>query len=122
MQRVPITFVTSHAGKAKQVAEKLGYPVVHQRLAIDEIQSLDPIKVVTEKVRAAYEQVNKPVIVEDVSVKFSALGNLPGTYFKAFLTELGVEGICKLLDEYGTREAVVETDYAYFDGKTLRVL
>jgi non-canonical purine NTP pyrophosphatase (RdgB/HAM1 family) len=99
----------------------LNYPVIHQDIDIDEIQSLDAIKVVTKKVKEAYRQIKKPVMVEDVSITIKALGNLPGPYFKAFLTELKTEGICRLLDGYDNREATVQTNYAYYDGKTLKV-
>ena len=47
--------------------------VLHQKLDLDEIQSLDLRTVVEHKVRQAYELVKKPVLVEDTSLQFEAL-------------------------------------------------
>jgi inosine triphosphate pyrophosphatase len=63
--------------------------------------------------------VQKPVLVEDTSLTFSALGKLPGTLIKWFLQELGNEGLCQLLDNQIDRIAVAEVLYGLYDGKTV---
>lgn len=112
MAKQEITFITSHPKKAEQLAWHLDYPVTHQKFDIPEIQSLDPIEVVTHKALEAFKQSGKPVLVEDVSVRFVALGRLPGTLIKWFIQELGTEGLCNLLDGYTTRTAFVEPYFA----------
>ncbi len=47
---------------------------------LDEIQSLDLQTIVKHKAQQAYEIVKGPVLVEDVSLEFNALGKLPGTF------------------------------------------
>jgi inosine triphosphate pyrophosphatase len=114
-----ITFITGNPHKAEQLEENLGFPVQSRQLDIAEIQSLDPAEVAEAKVRAAYEKLGIPVLVEDTSIRFTALGKLPGPYIKAFIEELGAAGICKILDCYDDRGATVETQFALFDGTEL---
>lgn len=73
-----ITFITSHAKKAEEISWHLGHPVTHHKLDLPEIQSLDPHEVVRIKVEEAYRQLQCPVLVEDFSLRFEALGTLPG--------------------------------------------
>ena len=110
-----LRFITGNVHKAEQLTEYLDYPVSLQKLDIVEIQSLNPEEVVIAKATAAYERVGLPVLVEDTSIRFTALGRLPGPYIKAFVEELGPEGLCRLLDTYDSRAAVVETWFAICD-------
>lgn len=102
-----ITFITGHAKKAEQLSRHLDYEVDHYKLDLKEIQTLDPVEVTIHKAKEAYAMLKKPVLVEDVSIRFEALGRLPGTLIKWFLEELKVEGLCKLLNGYQTRKAIV---------------
>ena len=72
-----ITFITGNQKKADYLAKYLGLEVLHEKVDLDELQSLDLREIVEHKVRQAYEKVGKPVIVEDVSLTFTALGRLP---------------------------------------------
>ena len=57
-------------------------------LEIEEIQSLDIVKVAKAKALAYFESLGQPVFVEDVSLEFSGLNGLPGAYIKDFSTAL----------------------------------
>lgn len=116
-----ITFITGHAKKAEEISWHLGYPVTHHKLDLPEIQSLDPHEVVRIKAEGAYRQLQCPVLVEDFSLRFEALGKLPGPLIKWFLQELKVEGICKLLDNYETRVAYAQTCFGYRDENGLHI-
>ncbi len=120
-QRVSITFVTGNPKKAEQLSYHLDTPILHQKLDLPEIQSLDLGEIVERKAREAYRLVQSPVLVEDTSLKFQALGQLPGPLIKWFLKELGNEGLCKLLNGYSERTALAEVKFALFDGKTMRI-
>lgn len=115
-----VVFITGNQKKAEFLNKYLGVEVNHQKLELDEIQSLDLHTVTEHKVRQAYEIIKQPVLAEDVAFSLKAMGRLPGTLVKWFLEELDVDGICKLADMYGDRRAVAEVCYAYFDGKTLK--
>ncbi len=115
-----ITFITWNQKKADYLAKYLWIEVLHQKIDLDEIQSLDLGEVVEHKVRQAFEIVKKPVLVEDTSLQFEALGRLPWTFIKFFIQELWHEWLCRLLDEKN-RSAIASTKYAYFDGENLAV-
>lgn len=110
-----LTFITSHAKKAEELSRYLGHPVTHHKLDLPEIQSLDPYEVVSIKAKEAYRQLKQPVFVEDFSLRFEALGHLPGPLIKWFLLELRPSGLCKMLDNYSTRKAVAQTSFALYD-------
>lgn len=116
-----IVFITGNAAKAEQVSWHLEYPVSHHKLDLIEIQSLDLDKVVRHKAAEAYKQLNQPVLVEDTSLTFSALGKLPGPLIKWFLEELGNDGLCRLLNAYPNRSAIAQVSFGYHDGKLVKL-
>jgi non-canonical purine NTP pyrophosphatase (RdgB/HAM1 family) len=116
-----IVFITGNQHKADYLAKWLGMPINHQKVDLTEIQSLDAHEVVEHKVREAYKIVGSPVLVEDVSLTFHALGQLPGTLIKWFLEELDNDGLCKLLNSYEDRLATASITYGLFDGETVRM-
>lgn len=114
-----ITFVTSNQSKADYLARYLGFPVRHQKLDLDEIQSLDLREVVEHKVRQAYSLIKSPVLVEDVSLEFVALGRLPGTFIRFYVEEVPFETICRTLDGL-SRAAMARCILGYCDGLELK--
>lgn len=115
-----ITFITGNQGKADYLQKYLGFPVEHHKLDLEEIQSLDLHEIVEHKVRQAYQILKTPVLVEDVSLEFEALGRLPGPFIKFFLHEMSFEAICSLLENKG-RQAKARCVFGYFDGKQLKL-
>lgn len=75
-----VVFVTGNQKKAEYLSNYLGHPVDHQKIELEELQSLDLRDIVRHKVHQAYAAVQRPVIVEDVSLEFAALGRLPGPF------------------------------------------
>lgn len=114
-----ITFITGNAAKAEQLERHLNYPVNHLKLDLLELQSLNLEEVVEHKAREAFKQIHLPVLVEDTSLTFNALGRLPGPLIKWFLTEIENNGLCKLLDGYSDRSALARVVFGYYDGKKL---
>lgn len=114
------TFITGNQHKADYLAKWLGQTIDHQKVDLPELQSLDLREVVEHKVRAAYDIVKKPVLVEDVSLQFTAMGRLPGTLIKWFLQEVGPEGLIKLAAGFTDRGATAGIMYAYYDGATVQ--
>ncbi len=111
-----VVFITGNQSKADYLSKYLGYPVDHIKLDLLEIQSLDLKEIVQHKVRQAYSEVGRPVLVEDVSLEFKALGRLPGPLIRWFLEEMKLEEICSLLDSRD-RTAVARCVFGYFDGR-----
>lgn len=110
-----ITFITGNQDKYTYLAKYINHPIEHCKLDLEEIQTLELQKVVKHKVHEAYKKLHKPVFVEDVSLEFTALGRLPGTFIKWFIDELPLEEICLLL-EGKNRTAIARCIFGYFDG------
>jgi inosine/xanthosine triphosphate pyrophosphatase family protein len=66
---------------------------------LEEIQSLDEIKVIEGKARLAYEQIKGPVIVDDEGYYLDAFNNFPGALVKYFLVGIGWKQVFKILSE-----------------------
>jgi len=116
-----LTFITSHTKKAEEISWHLGHPVKHHKLDLPEIQSLDPHDVIRVKAEEAYRILQRPVLVEDFSLRFEALGKLPGPLIKWFLQELKVEGLCRLLNGYSSRTAYAQTCFGYCDEEGVQI-
>ena len=113
-----VTFITGNQAKADYLAKYLSFPVKHQKVELDEPQSLDLKTIVEHKVRQAFEIVGGPVIVEDVALEFDALGRLPGTFIKFFVEEVPFETMCRMLDDLD-RGATARCMFGFYDGQTL---
>lgn len=115
-----ITFITGNQNKADYLARYLGFPAYHKKLDLDELQSLDLKEIVEHKVRQAYEKIKSPVIVEDVSLEFEALGGLPGPFIRFFVDNVPLETICNLVDGK-SRKAIAKCVFGYYDGENLKL-
>lgn len=115
-----LVFVTGNLHKVYWVEKFLGHKLEHHQLDLDEVQDLDPTKVLEHKAKEAYRILQKPVLVEDTSLVFHALGRLPGPYIKQFLEELGNEGLSKLLQGFADRSAKATITFGYYDGKEFK--
>lgn len=111
-------FITGNQDKANYLSKTLQLQLEHHKLSLDEIQSTDPRVVVEHKVRQAYDILRRPVLVDDTSLTFNALGSLPGPFIKFFVDEPdGLEKLCRLLDGFADRSAYGSVIYGYFDGQ-----
>ncbi len=115
-----VTFITGNAKKAEYLSKYLGINVEHEKIDLDEIQSLSLREIIEHKARQAYERVKKPVLVEDVSLEFSALSKLPWPFIKFFEQELWLDGLCRLLDGKD-RNAKANCTFWYFDWTEVKI-
>ena len=112
-----ITFITGNQNKADYLARYLGYSVSHVKIDLDEIQSLDLGEIVEHKVRQAYAHVQSPVIVEDVSLEFEALGGLPGPFVRFFVERVPLDVLCDMVNGK-SRRATAKCVFGYYDGSS----
>jgi non-canonical purine NTP pyrophosphatase (RdgB/HAM1 family) len=110
-------FITGNEGKAKYLADFLGFEIERKNIDLDEIQSMDLKEIVKHKVRAAYDVVKAPVLVEDVALEFEALNGLPGPFIKFFIDNMNLQDVCDLLGTNKSRKAIAKCVFGYFDGK-----
>lgn len=118
----PVRFVTSNAGKLREVREALGIPVEGVDLELDELQTTDTAALVRHKVQQAYAHVAQPVLVEDTALYFSAWGRLPGPLVKFFVRELGLAGMVQALEPFADMRAEAVSVIGYHDGVQAHVL
>ena len=68
--------------------------MVSEKLDLPEYQG-EPADISMAKCREAARHVKGPVMVEDTSLCFNALGGMPGPYIKWFLDKIKPEGMEK---------------------------
>ena len=115
-----LVFITGNQYKADFLAKWLDRTIEHQKIDLKELQSLDARTVIEHKARAAYDIVQRPVLVEDVTLTFTALGHLPGTLIRWFLEDLGSAGLCDLARRLDHPKAIAAITYAIYDGVALK--
>lgn len=111
-----ITFITGNLGKVEEASRYLGILMDHQKLDLDELQTLDIEEIVRHKALQAFELVKTPILVEDSALVFHSLGKLPGPLIKWFEKEIGNEGLCRLVDGKD-RTCTATACYGFYDGK-----
>lgn len=114
-------FITGNEHKAKQLNDWLGIAVPHQKVDLDEIQSLELKEVVEHKAKQAFDVVKQPVLVEDVAMVFTAFKQLPGPFVKWFEKGSSLETMCRMLDGFDDRSAEARTMYGLYDGESLQI-
>ena len=127
MKEIDVTFITGNKNKAEYLEKLLGLKIKHQKIDLDEIQSLNLEEIVEHKVKQAYAILKSPVLVEDVGLFFNDLGGLPGPFIKYFVDNVPFEKICKMIGsvknegEKENRKAVAKCVFGYFDGENLKL-
>jgi XTP/dITP diphosphohydrolase len=117
VDRAPV-FVTSRPEKARE-ASRLGFPLECVPLDLAEPQALDPIAVVDAKARAAFQKLQRPVIVEDSGLEVHAWRRFPGALVKWLERTAGVASLARMLDPFEQRGATATCAVAFFDGSRL---
>lgn len=116
-----IVIVTGNPNKLKEIAailpKKLQY--ASQKLDLDEMQSLDLHAIVSHKLRQAYDLVQQPVVVEDVSAELAGLQGLPGPFVKFFVEKLGRGALYELSRGTGNDAVTIRCLAGYYDGNTM---
>ena len=120
MKMADFIVATTNKDKLSEINQILGTNHKLSKIDVPEIQSLDIDKVITEKAKAAYEKVKKPILVEDISLEIQSLNGLPGPFVKFFLQALGTEGTVKLVGNKSTKTKVTAA-LALYNGSTLKI-
>ena len=117
-----ITLITGNKNKASEIESILGndlslaLSIKAHNLDLPELQG-EPEYIATEKCKYASSHIDGPVIIEDTSLCYNALGGLPGPYVKCFLDKTGLNGLYNLLIGYEDKSAYAQTIFAYTEGK-----
>lgn len=115
-----IIFATTNEHKLKEamvVLEPRGFKVLSGKADVIEIQSEDPVEVCEDKARKAYEQIKKPLIVDDAGLFVSRLKGFPGTMTSQVADTIGIDGFMKLCDD--NEPAQFSSVVCYYDGNRM---
>lgn len=85
MAGLRVTFVTGNEKKRQEVSAILASAAIQidmRKLDLPELQGSSTREIAEEKCRLAAREVGGPVLTEDTSLCFEALGGLPGPYIK----------------------------------------
>lgn len=112
-----ITFITGNKNKLKEFQSVMGeeFLIDHKALDLPELQG-EVIDVAKEKAKAASALVEGPILIEDTSLSFNALGGLPGPYIKWFLSKLGLDGLNQMLVGFEDHSAIARCIFVYCAG------
>ena len=111
-----LVFVTSNRGKLREAEAVLGRKLDHCDLDLPELQTLDLREVVRGKARAAWERLERPVLVEDTSLELTGLGGFPGPLIRWLLVSVGPAGICKIANSFDDSGATARCLVCATDG------
>ena len=96
-----VYFVTGNPNKLKEFTQIIGevsvYEFQSKSIDLPEYQG-EPEEIAIAKCKEALEIAKAPVLIEDTSLCFNALGGLPGPYIKWFLDKLKPEGSFKNIE------------------------
>lgn len=118
-----LTFSTTNNGKfnsLQKVFNEYNIKLIQEELKLYEIQSSNVQEIAANKVKQAYERVQKPCIAQDTGFFIDALDGFPGPYVKYALSRLGVDGFLKLRNANNPHCRFIEA-LVYHDGITLKI-
>lgn len=120
---VSITLVTGNMKKleeVKKVVEGTGVEITNENIDLPELQAATSREIAIAKSKEAYNNIKipGPVLIEDTSLGFDAMGGLPGPYIKWFQDneQVGSAGLAKMLWPYENKGAVATTLFVYYNG------
>lgn len=116
-----LVVVTGNQGKAREFGELLGIETIAVKVPVPELQALHVVDVVEAKAQAAYEQLGRPLVVDDTEISFRSWHGLPGALTSWFMETVGNDGLLSMLSAFDDRAASVTTALGYHDGSSVQV-
>jgi XTP/dITP diphosphohydrolase len=107
--------------EAKTIFDEFSIKFEQKKLDIEEIQHHDPTKITEAKVRAAFTEVKKPVVVNDSSWEIPALNGFPSGYMKDVQQWFTAGDWLNLMRDKENREIILHERVGFFDGEILRI-
>lgn len=117
-----VIFVTGNEGKVKSLANRLPknkFEITAMKIELVEVQGDTAGEISRLKAKAAFEKVNKALVVQDSALHIPSLNGFPGPYIKNIQDTIGPEGLLKLVDGLD-RTCYFETALTYIDSDTIK--
>jgi inosine triphosphate pyrophosphatase len=89
------------------------------KVDLPEIQEMNTEGIAKDKALLAAQLAGGPCLIEDTSLKFHALGGMPGPYIKWFQERLKSEGLWRILAAYEDKSATAVCTLAFCPGESL---
>lgn len=122
MKLKKIIFATRNRGKVREAQKILKLPLEQSDIELDEIQELDLKKVALHKLIQAFDNVKKPVIIDDISVSIDAWNGFPGPLIKWILeVGNGPKILLQMLGVETNRKATASLAVGFHDGIKPRI-
>jgi len=115
----PVYFATTNKGKVstvRQILSQHSIEVIHEPMSIAEPRTEELTVIAEQKVLAAFEKINKPVIAQDSGFYIHALNGFPKAFVNFATETIGIEGFLKLV-EGKDRACEFRNCLAFYDGK-----
>ena len=115
-QEEKLILVSSNPNKGIEAERILGTSVLRVALSLPEIQASNVEEITRHKLETARTKGYGRLIVEDVSLGFTELGNFPGPYVRWLLEAAGGKGLAAIAYALNNRAAVAQCCVAYWNG------
>ena len=117
MRKAPFVLVTGNRGKISEARLALGWEIEAVEVDLPEIQGLDLLEILQEKAEAAWEMVQRPLVVEEAGLSLVAMNGFPGPLVKWMLEAVGAAGIARTAHALGDPRAVARCTLLYRDAE-----
>lgn len=117
-----IYFLSSNAFKINEVQTILNSSniTIHSvSKKINEIQSNDMTEIALDKALKAFQQIGRPILVEQTGLLIKDFGNLPGGLTQIFWDSLEADKFSDIFSKIGSAEVTAKTVLAFCDGKQI---
>lgn len=94
-----------------------GVEILPCKLAVEELQTQDMRRLVSDKLLAAFKLIGKPVLVEHTGLLVNSLNGFPGGLTRTVLDQLPAERFVELIGKLDDPTAEVRTLIGYCDGR-----
>lgn len=97
----PWVFVTGNVNKQREAERIVGRGLETAAIDLPEVQSGDLIEVLRFKAEAAWQRLERPVVVEETGLELACMNGFPGPLVRWMLEALGAAGIANVAIRVG---------------------
>ncbi|MFP3144165.1 MAG: XTP/dITP diphosphatase [Caldisphaera sp.] len=119
-----ICIVSENKDKINEIQEVLNHfkiKLINCNAKKIEIQNDEISQIALYAALNAYNEVRKPLIVDDSALYIKSLLNFPGPYTSYVYKTIGIKGILKLMEGIKDRSATFKTSLVYVDKKGYKI-
>lgn len=119
-----IIFLSSNKNKireAKEILGEKGINIIECNEKIEELQTVDTLKLVRDKTLKAFSIIGHPLFVEHTGLYLEVMNGFPGGLTQIFWDSLKAEKFADFFGKEGTDKVKAKTIIGYCDGKNIHI-